>query len=843
MPFCAAPSWRTRHLALLLTLCCPRAAQVSPPQGLDAGRILHGVQGLGVVASVLYLAAHPDDENTKLISALSNGRQVRTAYLSLTRGDGGQNLIGPELGDALGVLRTQELLAARRIDGAEQFFTRAVDFGYTKSPEETFELWGHDEILADVVRVVRTFRPDVIVTRFATDGSGGHGQHTASALLAEEAFRVAADPAMFPEQIEAGLEPWQPTRLFFNGSTWWNRDLPEIAAADPEHWVAVDVGGHDPLLGLSYTEIAGRSRSQHKSQGFGAAETRGKQLEYFRLEHGAPLASPDLLDGIETSWTRFAGGAALAERVNAIADAFDARHPEASVPGLVELAEALDERAQAGGEVGRWARHHAAEARRLCLEACGVVLEANASVPSCASGETVPVTITALQRRPGPSFRFDFLGTLDRALMDPRMLFPSNANEPLALEWDVHADRITQPYWLLRPHGARYDVGGSGSTGIEPAGQDDTSMRLRMGGREGPVLAMPLTYTWVDKVEGQRTRPFAVTPVVSIAPLDPVTVVTGEASEVLVELEALGEELAGTLRVVAPPGWAVAPAECAIETLSRGESRREGFHVSRSAGAAAGTLSFRLDGPGGSTGLTRHEIDYPHIPPQLWYSPAEVRLVPLDVEVPVHVAGYVQGVGDDAPRALERLGVQVTRLDPATAEPADLDACEAIVVGIRAYNTVPALARLHPLLLDWVARGGTLLVQYQTASNDLVVPQLGPKPFRLTRDRVTREDAAPTFRLPDSPLLTTPNRLGPDDFAGWVQERGLYFAGGLDPAYAAPIAWNDPGEAPLDGALVTCEHGKGRFTYTGISLFRQLPAGVPGAYRLLANLLARRAPR
>ncbi|HTF90560.1 MAG TPA: PIG-L family deacetylase, partial [Planctomycetota bacterium] len=354
-------------LALGFLAASPASAQRPPPQ-LDAAAILHRMHKLEVLGSVLYIAAHPDDENTKLISYFSNGRQVRTAYLSLTRGDGGQNLIGPELGDALGILRTQELLEARRIDGGEQFFTRAVDFGYSKNPEETFAKWGRQEILGDVVRVLRQFRPDVIITRFATDGSGGHGHHTASALLASEAFDLAADPRAFPEQIAAGLEPWQAKRLFFNASSWWSKDLPAQAQADPSTWATIDVGGFDPLLGTSYTELAGRSRSQHKSQGFGAAETRGELTEYLRLDKGAKLASADIFGGVELSWKRVAGSERVQALVRELEESFDLRAPDKSVAKLGALVAALDELAAAKGPEHRWAKLQAEAGRQLIFQ-------------------------------------------------------------------------------------------------------------------------------------------------------------------------------------------------------------------------------------------------------------------------------------------------------------------------------------------------------------------------------------------------------------------------------------------------------------------------------------------
>ena len=824
-------------------LLAPAASAQRIGRQLGAGEILHRIEKLGVVGSVLYVGAHPDDENTRLISWLANGAKVRAAYLSLTRGDGGQNLIGTELGDALGILRTQELLAARRIDGGEQFFTRAVDFGYSKTPDETFAKWGRQEILSDVVRVVRTFRPDVIVTRFATDGSGGHGHHTASAILANEAFDLAADPKAFPDQIAEGLEPWQAKRLFFNAASWWNPSVGDLAKKDPEHWVAVDVGGYDPLLGASYGEIAGRSRSQHKSQGFGAAETRGVQIEYLHLEKGAPLAKPDLFDGIDLGWSRIAGAERVPPIVSDLVSAFDPRSPEKSVPKLAELVRMLD-----GTEgPGRfWARIQASAGRELVLQALGAVVDVGAAVPQVAAGDSTKATLSVMQRAVEPKLSIARFTPSGGAAIDVgEELAP---NRPWTKEFvdAVPTSRpIDQPYWLASAHEGLFHPDGRGK-GIEPVARGAAFVRcvLRLpDGLEIPVDAAT-TQTWVDRVAGERSRPVVVTPPASIEIPDGVAIVREHRTELSAELLALRDDLSGEWRVAAPPGWTLETPPPRVEHLRLGE--RQALHVGlrKEGDAPGGPVRLSFAGPQGESAWTMHVIDHPHVPPQAWFSPAEVTLVPLDVAVSTKTVGYVEGAGDEVPAALKRLGIAVERIDPKGASADDLDRCDAIVTGIRAYNTIPALAAFQPKLLAYVERGGTLVVQYNTNGNDLVLPAkaIGPHPFALTRDRVTVEEATPTFLAPTHPLWTTPNRLTAADFAGWVQERGLYFAGELHPAYTALIAWNDPGEKPLDGALIACDHGKGRFVYTGLSLFRQLPAGVPGAYRLLANLLARRSP-
>jgi LmbE family N-acetylglucosaminyl deacetylase len=836
---------RLAALALVacLHLAVPAPAQ-RPPDQLDGAAILHRLQKLGTVGSALYIAAHPDDENTRLITWLSNGRKVRTAYLGLTRGDGGQNLIGPELGDGLGIIRTQELLEARRIDGGEQYFTRAVDFGYSKSPEESFAKWGRQEVLADVVRVIREFRPDVIITRFPPEGGGGHGHHTASAQLAQEAFDLAADGTAFPEQLAAGLQPWQARRLFFNGSTFWRQDLAEQARQDPARWVAVDVGGFDPLLGASYTEIAGRSRSQHKSQGFGAAESRGEQLEYLRLDKGEPLATPDPFDGLDLGWSRVPGGERVQALLRELIDAYDPQAPERSLSGLSGVLSAIEELAASPAPGSEWARYQAATARELLLQLVGVVVRVNSGSPRAAAGDTLAVTLSVLQRAGGPALELVGVTGPDGTTTAVGEALPRNRAVERALTWSVPATQpADQPYWLSATHDALFKPDRA-HAGIEPVAPGAATFRVELRLPDGSSVHVDrqAMHTWVDRVAGERTRPVTIAPAASLAVTDAVVLVRDGRASVTVAIEALTDGLSGELGATLPPGWTLEAVPPPVEKLARGERTTRRLDLLAGPQAERGVLHLALKGPRGTADRTLHVIDHPHILPQTWSTPAEVLLLPADVVVTTQRVGYIEGAGDEVPQALERLGVQVERIDPATAHASDLARCEAIVTGIRAYNTVPALAHFQAELLRYVEQGGTLLVQYNTNGGDLVLPanRIGPYPFELTRERVTLEEAVPTFLAPSHPLMTTPNALQASDFDGWVQERGLYFAGALDPAYVPLIAWSDPGEAPQDGALIVCDYGKGRFIYTGLSLFRQLPAGVAGSYRILANLIARR---
>lgn len=815
------------------------------------------MQKLNVLGSVLYIAAHPDDENTRLIAWLANGKKVRTGYLSLTRGEGGQNLIGSELGDALGIIRTQELMEARRIDGGEQFFTRAVDFGYSKSATESFEKWGRQEVLSDVVRVIRTFRPDVIITRFAPDRSAGHGHHEASAILAEEAFELAGDPNAFPEQLKEGLEVWKPRRLFFNGSTWWKKDLADIAKTDPD-WFSVDVGGYDPLLGLSYTEIAGRSRSMHKSQGFGAAETRGEQLEYLKLIKGDRPKTKDIFHGIDMTWGRVKGGKEVKARLDDIISSYTVTDPEKSAVNLAILLEQL--RALCSSKIDCW--YPSLKWRpleQIINDVLGLVVEGISPSFYWAESDSVTAIFSALQRR--PSLKVQVNGFVDPDIAQLRVgeFLEPNVRWERSLRYPAPSlGYYDQPYWLQSPHGNLYNTDGPPYMRVEAiargAAHFFSSMIWADGAQFGKEL--PLMYKWVDRVQGERIRPVYVTPVASVIPKTDIVIARTGAQQdlsrnsgITVEVEALTDSLTGKLNVFPPEGWMTTKDLKIVEIAKRNERQLFTVQLVPTENAKPGNVRFEFEGWKGKTDRTLHEIDYPHIMPQVYYTPAEVKLVPLDLQVTAKRIGYVPGAGDDIPKAIEALGVHVDIIDPATATVESLQAFDAIVTGIRAYNTNKSLKHLNPLLMQYVENGGTLVVQYNTTPvfgvsgvSDMVVDpdKIGPHPFKITRGRVSVEEATPTFIDPKHPLLNHPNKISAADFEGWVQERGLYFVDEFASHYTPIISWNDPGEDPLKGALITMDHGKGRYIYTGISFFRQLPAGVPGAYRLFANLIAPR---
>ena len=831
-----------------------------PPPQPNAAQLALGLRKLGVAGSVLYVAAHPDDENTALLAYLANGALLRTAYLSLTRGDGGQNLIGSEQGPALGLIRTQELLAARRIDGAEQFFTRARDFGFSKSPDETLRIWGKDAVLADVVAVIRKFRPDVIVTRFSPEPAETHGHHTASAILALEAFHAAADPKFHPEQLVDGVGVWQARRIFWNRSSFFIKPTDDVSGD-----VKLDVDGYNPLLGESYGEMAADSRSMHKSQGFGVARTRTPIVEYFKLlasadpkevARGKPLTG--ILDGIDVTLKRFAGAARLHGLVAKAIAKFELAAPYASVPALVAVDGALSEISDAG-----WRAEKQREVSHLVVAAAGLFVDATAADYRAAPGTAVEVTATAVDRSPVAvtldevRFPFEASGhTVAHKLETPKQDGErvSGAAAPFDLKQSVKlpADLApTTPYWLEAPPDAGLYHAEPAFIGLpEQASPVEVTFGFTIGGRKFTVVR-PVSYKWTDPVMGERYRPLEVTPAVSVRPETSVLMFPRGVTQTLtVRLVAGAPSATGVLRPAAPAGWTVEPASAPFVLGAVGSESALTFHLrlNAAAGTSAAPALLHVVAEIGGARLSRGvvRIEHAHIPIQTYLVAAEVRLVPVDLTVAGKRIGYIPGPGDEVPASLRQVGYEVTLVgDEALASGAPaLARFDAVVVGVRAFNTNERLRAAHAALMAYVENGGTLVLQYNTNNRlaPLTVP-LGPWPFEIGQRRVTDETAAVTFTATGHPALTTPNAIGPKDFEGWVQERGLYFAEKWDSHYETPLTMHDPGEAPQAGSLLWARSGKGTFVYTGLAFFRQLPAGVPGAYRLFANLLAGGHPR
>ncbi len=788
----------------------------------DAAEKQLAIERLAVVGGALYVGAHPDDENTAALAWLANEMKVHATYLSLTRGSGGQNLIGTEQGAVLGVLRTQELLAARSIDGADQRFTRAVDFGYSRSPEETLRIWDRDTVLSDVVWAIRSLRPDVIITRFPDTGAGGHGHHTASAILAREAFAAAADPSRFPEQLR-WVDPWQATRLV------WNTWRPEQAGPD-EALVTADLGVFNPLLGRSYGEIAATARSMHKTQGFGSAPRYGALPGHFLHVAGRP-ARTGLFDDVDLTWGRLRGGAETGRLIeHAVAD-YDPADPGAAIADLLAAYDAMP-------ALPRDPRVTRARAELLGVvrDLSGLVLEASTDTEQLTRGATVEVSILAVNRA-ASGLRLDRVelpfGTpaavIDTALERNR---PVTATATVTVPDDTP---LSTPAWLAEPAvGGTYTVASRTEVGL-PDGPPPLTATFVVD-VHGRTLALPVEvrFRTTDRVRGEVSRPLAVVPRVSVALDAPMLAFAGGTPHtVTATATAHAGGVRGTVALAVPSGWSAEPDSRPFELGEAGDEVALRFDVTPPAQPGAGTLSATVDGARADTLLV---VDHEHIEPRTVLEPARARLLRVDLRRPVDRIGYVMGSGDEIPAVLRQLGFDVELLDDEALLDADLSRYQAIVVGIRAANTRTGLAHAEDRLLRYAEAGGTVVVQYAT-TRGVLMDRLGPFPLELSRDRVTDETVPVTILAPDHPMMRTPNRITEADFAGWVQERGLYFPDHWDPRYTPLLAMADPGEPETRGALLVARYGHGTWIYTGLSFFRQLPAGVPGAIRLFANLL------
>jgi LmbE family N-acetylglucosaminyl deacetylase len=820
---------------VLLTLA-PLPIASGQPDLAGADEIKLALDKLNVLGSLMMIAAHPDDENTAVLAYYARGRRVETAYLSATRGEGGQNLLGSEQGDLLGLIRTQELLAARHIDGAQQFFTRAIDFGFTKTVDETLRMWGHDAILSDMVWVIREYQPDVIVLRFTGTSKDGHGQHQVSAILGREAFSVAADRQRFPEQLK-WVQPWQPKRLLWNAFAFTADQLKEAQTAPGR--VQIDAGDFDPVLGKSYAEIAGISRSEHKTQGMGAAQPHGSQPNYF-----IPLAgdkpSKDIFDGIDITWNRVPGGAAIGRQL-AEADAqYDLAHPEKTVPRLLAARPAIARLAAVGNIWGVRKLHELDQAVALCA---GLWVDAEASQAVQIPGASWKVKLTVLDRSQLPvgpvTVSLDGLGQERDETIAASLVFNQPASKELEMAVPPDAP-YSQPFWLVHKHkGNTYAIDDQKLIGRpDPLPVLQATFKVQLG-EQVITLTRPVEYRYVDRVQGEKTDPLVVAPPVAVNVIEPATVFPNQApKKVAVMLRSEAGAKSGTLRLQASQGWKIEPASAPFQ-LAAGEEHEFSFTVTPPSNAqpAHFTAIATIGGKDFESGV--HVISYSHIPRQTVFPPSQGKLSPAPLTVLAKRVGYIAGAGDEVPDAIRQMGCQVTLLTDDDLAGADLTSYDAIVVGVRAYNVRDGLRANQQRLMHYVEQGGTMIVQYNVSDRRSgSLENMGPYPFTEAMDRVTVEDAPVTFISANSPLLNQPNKITEADFAGWVQERGSYFASKWDPRYETVIESHDPGENPLPGGMLMARYGKGVYIFTGYSWFRQLPAGVPGAYRIFANLLS-----
>jgi len=819
---------RKAYCILLAITLTTLSIHAQKPHQSDASEILLNLKKLNFLGTVLYVAAHPDDENTRLIAYFANERLANTAYLSLTRGDGGQNLIGPEIREALGVIRTQELLAARSIDGGEQFYTRANDFGYSKSPEETQEIWNRDEVLGDVVWRFRKFQPDVIITRFPTDGGGGHGHHTASAIFAKEAFEMAANKEAYPDQLKY-VDTWQPKRLYLNTGRWWNPNI----RADDEGVLTVNIGEYNELLGESYSEMASRSRSQHKSQGFGSTGQRGERLEYLEYRAG-DKAETDVFEDIDTSWGRVIGGKKIGDKIDQIITEYDSRKPYKIVRPLIEVRKSIS-----AIKNDYWRTQKLKEVDELIKQASGLYLETTANDYSAAPGSSVDVEVEAINRSP---LDISFKSIAYNSLKDSTVstLLKNNQAVSFETELKIPEDKnYSQPYWLKKDGtlGMYYveDQKLIGTPENSPA--IEVSYTISIEGQE-ITYTSPLVYKWNDPVDGEKYRPFVILPPVVVNIPESVYIFPGnDGKTIQVTVKAGKDHVSGKVLLDLPNGWTTTPEFYEVQLSSKEEEEKYAFNIKPPSKQSEGRLKAVVELEGKSYNKSLYTLDYDHIKTQVLMPESSSKIVKIDIQKYGERIGYITGAGDVIPSALREIGYDVWEMSNSDVNAENLSQLDAVVLGIRALNTNERLPFFMDDLLNYVNKGGTLVIQYNT-SHRLKTNDFSPYPLELSRDRVTDEFAEVEILEKDHPVINSPNKITSEDFKGWVQERGLYFPNEWDDHYDAILSSNDEGETPKKGGLLVAKYGEGHYVYTGFSFFRELPAGVPGAFRLFVNLVS-----
>jgi LmbE family N-acetylglucosaminyl deacetylase len=815
-----------------LLLCTP-FINAQTPKSYTSAEILLQLKKLNVLGSVLYIAAHPDDENTRLLAYLASEKLYRTGYLSLTRGDGGQNLIGDEQGVDLGLIRTQELLAARRTDGAEQFFSRAFDFGFSKNPEEALRIWGHDKILSDVVWVIRKFRPDVIITRFPTTGEGGHGHHTASAILAEEAFDAAADPAKFPEQLRY-VSVWQAKRLLWNtfnfGSTNTQR----------EDQFKLETGDYNSILGKSYGEIAATSRSQHKSQGFGVPAQRGSVMEYFKTIKGTAPVN-DLMDGVDVSWDRLNEKKATEskEYLSSIINEYPVEHPEKMVPALVEAYKNIELQRDS-----YWKEQKLNEIKKIIENCSGLFMEAISNTQYAVKGDSIRVTLTVNNRSGAKIINADAQIDTTYIIFDQ---LKKNTNAVKTYTWFIENNaKLTQPYWLEnQKEKGSFNVDDQLKIGKAENDPLSVTFSMMIEGKEF-TFTKPVWYKYTDPVKGELYEPVNIINPVFVGTSPSLLLFSStqknQAKNINFIIQA-NKSISDSIKVTYFKNDSLYKAADAFVDFSKGEKKIFTATVTNK-GLAENSITlvngvFSARSIAEKQLLGQRKISYDHIPDIIYHHVDPIKLINLDLKTEGNFAGYIPGAGDKIPQALEQMGYKVVTLKENEITPNNLRQFDVIITGVRAYNTNEWMNNVYDALMQYVKEGGVLFTQYNT-SNQIgpIRAKIAPYAFTITRNRITDEEAKVNFLIPDHRALNYPNKITQKDFEGWIQERSIYNAENTDTAYRKILSMKDPGENEQDGSLIIANYGKGRFVYTGLVFFRELPAGVPGAYRLFANLIA-----
>lgn len=828
---------KIKALALSLIISCP-ILQSQAPKKLTSAEIHHELQKLNFLGTALYVAAHPDDENTRLIAYLSNEVKARTAYLSLTRGDGGQNLIGPELRELLGLLRTQELLAARRTDGGEQHFSRANDFGFSKHPDETLEIWDEDKVLGDVIWTIRNLKPDVIINRFDHRRAGNtHGHHTASAMLSLEAFDMSADKNKYPEHL-ATTEIWQPRRIFYNTSWWRYGSREAFDKVDKSAMLKLDVGVYYPALGMSNNEIASLASSQHLCQGFGRISQRGSQEEYIELLKGdLPNDKSNIFDGINTSWSRIDSGEAVGKILNAVEANFDYANPSSHIAQLVKAYSLLQKSSDE-----HWKKLKSAHLKEIILACSGLYLEANATSASVSPTENLKVNFEVLNRS-NNNVTLEKIAIKNSAFqLTPNLQLAENKKENFELEINIPENTpYTSPYWLEKKGAlGMYEV-----TDKTLIGKPETPVAFEAEFQldfSGTTInfSRPVYHRYSRPDKGELFEPFVVLPQVSASFADDVLIFSdSQPKQVALAIRAGKNDVSGIATINHPVGWDVHPAAINFSIAQKGEIQTVYFEITPPSNENEGYVKPNISVDGKNYNKALVEISYDHIPKQSVLLPAEAKVVRLNIQKSGENIGYIVGAGDKVPESLEQIGYNVQTINVAEIEKGSLAKYDGIVVGIRAYNVIEELKFKQGHILDYVKEGGNLIVQYNTANRWRgQFENIAPYDLTISRDRVTNENAKVEIIAKDHALVNFPNAITQKDFEGWVQERGLYFPNKWGKEFTPILSMNDKGETAKTGSLLVAPYGKGNYIYTGLSFFRELPAGVPGAYKIFANMLS-----
>lgn len=785
----------------------------------SSSTIYQELQQLQRMGTVMYIAAHPDDENTRLIAYLVHHDNVKTIYLSLTRGDGGQNILGNEQGPPLGLIRTNEMMQARRIDGASQLFTRFVDFGFTKSPKETFAFWNQKQVVADVKNAIQQYHPDVLICRFPTTGEGGHGQHTASAIAAKQAF----------EELQADKTPgiWVPKRILFNAFRFGTSNTIR------DGQFLLPINQYDPLLGEAYGEMAGRSRSEHKSQGAGTPQSYGIANENFELMAGAPLSN-SLYDGIDTTWNRV-GHPEIGVAIRNVISRFDFAHPQASIPELLNIRTRIAKMEQ---QHTFWINSKLEAIDDIILQCAGIQAEALASEPTAVKGDTLNVTLNVISRAPGLKIK-TITDAGDKQYTPSTSRLGMDSTLSTAIRLPVYNNTpLTEPFWMQNEiqnnqfvYPAPYHN--------EPLTKNNFVLKLllELEGQQLPVT-VPVSYKQLNPTRGDVIEPVRIVPLADLEPLQSMVLAqSGSAVPVSVRINTRknlddavlmiyqGQKLVYEKKTgpLTKDAKAIVSAEIPFKELKLNGSQPE--------------LHYVLKVKDQVYDKTQRLIQYEHIPTLQYFEPAKSSLVIKDWNSKVKRIGYIAGAGDKVADILSQCGFEVTVLsNTELSSVAALSRFDAIVFGVRVANVRKDLQKYLPNVWAYIEQGGNVLMQYNT-SMGLEIPKFSPLPMTLSRDRVTDEHAAVTFLDPADPVLQYPNKITAKDFEGWVQERGIYYPATWDEKYKTVLAMNDEGENPLKSGILYAPYGKGYFVYSGLAFFRQLPAGNVGAIRLFINLL------